>query len=124
MRAWRLLSSLVAFSLLAVPMASAQVTTGRVTGTVRDDQGIVLAGVAVSISSSSLIGGPRATQTGSDGSFSFTHLAPGYYDIRLELSGFKSQDMKGVEVSVGRAVEVLPKLEVGPFVESITVSPA
>ena len=83
---------------------------------------MVLAGVAVSISSSSLIGGPRATQTGSDGSFSFTQLAPGYYDIRFELSGFKSQDMKGVEVSVGRAVEVLPKLEDGPFVESITVT--
>jgi Carboxypeptidase regulatory-like domain len=96
------------------------------TGMVRDDQGIVLAGVAVSIASSSLIGGPRATQTGSDGRFSFTKLAPGYYDIRFELPGFEPQNMKGVEVSVDRAVEVLPKLEALPPTlkvgETITVT--
>jgi Carboxypeptidase regulatory-like domain len=114
MRALRLLSCLVALSLIAVPMTSAQGTTGRMTGIVKDDHGIVLAGVAVSISSSSLIGGPRAIQTGSDGRFSFTQLAPGYYDIGFELPGFKPQIMKGVEVSVDRAVEVLPKLEVLP----------
>lgn len=123
MRAWHLLIPLVAaLELLAVPMASAQGTTGRVIGTVKDAQGNVLSGVAISISSLSLIGGPRATQTGSDGSFSFVHLAPGAYDIRFELPGFMAQELKGLAVSVDRTVEVFPKLEVGRFAESITVT--
>ena len=125
MRAWRLLSSFVAFSLLAVPMASAQGTTGGVTGTVSNDQGTV-AGVKVSISSPSLIGGSRDTQTGTDGRYFFTQLAPGYYDIGLP--DFKTQEMKRVEVSVDRAVEGPLKLvepltpDVPAFFEAITVS--
>jgi hypothetical protein len=122
MRAWHLLSLLVLLAPQAVPMVSAQGTTGRVTGTVRDAQESVLSGVAVSISSPSLIGGPRVTQTGSDGRFSFAHLAPGSYDVHFELPGFKSQNLKGVEVSVDRTVEVFPKLEIGRFADSITVT--
>src|SRR6266545_7481151 len=123
MRAWHLLSPFVAaLALQAVPMALAQGTTGRVIGTVKDAQGSVLSGVAVSISSPSLMGGPRETQTGSDGSFSFAHLAPGAYDVRFELPGFKTQELKGVKVSVDRTVEVFPKLEIGRFAESITVT--
>jgi hypothetical protein len=123
MRAWHLSTLLIiALTLQAVPIASAQGTSGRVTGTVKDTEGRVLAGVAVAISSPALIGGLKATQTGPDGSFSFTHLAPGAYDLRFELAGFKAQEMKGVTVSVDRTVEVFPKLEVGGFAESITVT--
>jgi hypothetical protein len=99
-----------------------QGTTGSLIGTVRDAQGGVVAGVTVTIASASLIGGPRVTHTGRDGRFAFVKLDPGAYDVRCELEGFKTEEIKGVQVSLNRAAEVLPKLEVGGLAESLTVS--
>jgi hypothetical protein len=100
----------------------AQGTTGRLIGTVKDAQGKVLPGAAVSISSPSLLGGSRATRTRLDGTFSFTHLTPGTYTFRCELSGFRAAELQGVEVPLDRAAEVFPKLEPGPFTEAMTVT--
>ncbi len=137
MRAWRLLSFLIVLSLLAVPAASAQETTGSVIGTVSDTQGTVLRGVKVSVSSPSLIGGPRTADTGADGRFSVTQLVPGVYDIHFEPSDskqycFEPHHIK-IEVALNRTVTVLPKLKLllkpkvppepqGEIEESITVT--
>ena len=122
MRAWLLLSLVAALALQTTAVASAQGTTGSVLGTVKDDKGGVLPGATVSISSPSLLGGPRVTRTGPDGTFSFARLPPGTYDVRCELPGFKTQELKGIEVALDRAAEVFPKLEAGRFAESITVT--
>jgi len=123
MRRWCLLVTLLAAlaPLTAVP-ARAQSTTGSLIGTVKDTQGGALAGVTVTISSAALIGGPRAAHTGPDGRFAFVKLDPGSYDVRCELEGFKSEEIKGVQVALDRAAEVLPKLEVGRLSESLTVT--
>jgi hypothetical protein len=120
---WRLVVlTLAALVPLVTAPARAQGTTGNLIGTVKDTQGGALAGVAVTISSASLIGGPRVTHTGPDGRFAFVKLNPGTYDVRCELAGFKSEEIKGVQVALDRAAEVLPKLEVGRLSEAITVT--
>src|SRR5579864_7993116 len=123
MSKWRVwLPVFAALAALTAPPAWAQGTTGSLIGTVRDAQGGVLAGVMVTITSPSLIGGPRVAHTGRDGRFAFAKLDPGAYDVRCELAGFKAEEIKGVQVSLDRAAEVLPKLEIGGLAESLTVS--
>jgi len=113
---------LAALAPLTAAPARAQGTTGSLIGTVKDTQGGVLAGAAVTISSASLIGGPKVTHTGPDGRFAFVKLDPGAYDVRCELEGFKSEEINGVQVALDRAAEVLPRLEVGRLSESLTVT--
>ena len=122
MRAWFLGPLLAVAALQTVPTASAQGTTGRLIGIVRDTEGSVLSGVTVVIASPSQIGGPQTTRTRTDGTFSFSHLAPGAYDVRFELAGFQTAEFTAVAVALDRAAEVLPKLELGRLAESITVT--
>ena len=69
----------VAFLGAAGPVQAA--TNSRLEGKVVDDQGAPLAGVQVTISSESLIGGPQSTVTSDDGSFSFHFLLVGEYTV-------------------------------------------
>jgi hypothetical protein len=126
MRAWPFFVGLLAAALaLQVPMASAQGTTGRLIGTVRDSEGSALSGVAVVITSPSLIGGPRTTSTRTDGTFSFAYLAPGAYDVRFELAGFQTAELTAAKVALDRVTKVLPNLvKLGRFAESISVTTA
>jgi TonB-dependent receptor-like protein/carboxypeptidase family protein len=113
----------MALALHTVPTASAQGTTGRLIGAVRDAEGSTLSGVIVVIASPALIGGPRTTRTGPDGTFSIAHLAPGAYTVRFDLPAFQSLELTAVEVALDRATEVLPKLEkIGRLADSITVT--
>jgi len=63
--------------LLTVIAAEAQVTTGSMLGTVRDDSGGVLPGATASIASPALIGGAREAVTSNNGLFRFPNLSPG-----------------------------------------------
>jgi hypothetical protein len=125
MKASLFLGTLVlALALQAPPPVSAQGTTGRFVGTVKDEGGSVLSGVAVAITSPSLIGGPQRTQTRPDGTFSFAHLPPGTYKVRFELAGFETAEFTAVVVLLDRATEVLATLAPGRIAESITVTTA
>jgi hypothetical protein len=63
-------------------------TTSRLEGRVADDQGGPLAGVQITISSESLIGGPQSTITNDAGSFSFHFLLVGEYTVEATLVGY------------------------------------
>src|SRR5678816_540233 len=75
---------LAAFPLI-VPMASAQGLSGALVGTVKDDQGGVLPGAVVRVSSPALIGGALMTTTNERGQMRFPVLAPGAYTLTVEL---------------------------------------
>ena len=71
--------------LLPAPPAWAQGLTGALVGTVKDEQGGVLPGALVHISSPSLIGGELTTTTNEKGQLRFPVLAPGTYRLLVEL---------------------------------------
>src|SRR3712207_4136129 len=86
-------------TLCAAPVALAQ-TTGSATlrGTVKDPNGAVVANATVTLVSERT-GEERRITTGGEGSYAFASLDPGAYTLRVEASGFKSQE----QTKIGRA---------------------
>src|SRR5262245_1610361 len=71
--------------------ASAQSSSATVRGTVQDSSGAVLPGATVTLTNS----GTKAVQSGvtdNRGQYTFASLFPGSYELRVELSGFKTYE--------------------------------
>lgn len=90
-------------------------------GRVMDQQGSVLPGVPIVVrhQESGLF---RETVSGSDGSFFFSAMTPGVYEIAAELSGFKKYQRRDVRLEVGKQTAIDVQLEVGGIEESVTVT--
>jgi outer membrane receptor protein involved in Fe transport len=106
--------------LTSLPMAAfAQTESGKVTGIVSDQSGGVLPGASITIKST----GTAATRTAvsdASGSFNFSNLQPGPFEVTVELAGFTTKQYK-TTVTVGATITVNAKLEVGQQTEVITV---
>jgi hypothetical protein len=102
--------------------AHAVATTGGLLGVVTDASEQPLAGVAVTVSSPALIGGPKVAVTDASGSFNFPALPPGIYDAKAELDGFAAQEIAGVQVRLDRTATVLVTLATAEFGEAVTVT--
>ena len=111
---------LVALAMLAAVPAFAQ-QTGTITGTATDEQGAVLPGVTVTVSSPALIA-PRSTTTGAGGSYSHPALPPGEYSVSFALSGFQTVVQEGVRLSVARTLEVNASMGISGVEETVTVT--
>ncbi|MEZ5290683.1 MAG: TonB-dependent receptor [Vicinamibacterales bacterium] len=124
MRIGRVAPALAACALLLLGAApgSAQVQTGSITGTVADTSGAVLPGVTVTLTGERLIGGATTRVTDAGGAYRFDRLAPGAYNVKFELQGFKTVDRADVRVSAAFVATISPRLEVGSVSETITVT--
>src|SRR5918912_1589984 len=69
-------------------IAFAQALTGALLGTVKDQQGGVIVGALVRLSSPALIGGPAMMTTDKNGQLRFPVLPPGTYVLDVERDGF------------------------------------
>ena len=103
-----------------VPRAGAQ-TAGSISGIVQDANGGVLPGVTITVRNleTELI---RTDVTGAEGRFFVPALPPGVYQVRAELSGFKSYVRRDLSLSVAQALVVNVTLQVGGLAEEVTVS--
>ena len=77
---------LLAATVMVSISASAQVITGTIFGTVRDESGGVLPGATVTITSPALPAGPSVQVTNVGGQFRFPNLAPGVYALDVSLA--------------------------------------
>ena len=107
-------------TLLAMP-ALAQQATSDLRGRVIDTQGAVLPGVAV-VARNQDTGLYRETISGGDGSFFFSAMTPGVYELTAELQGFKKYQRRDIRLEVGRTASIEVPLEVGRLEESVTVT--
>jgi hypothetical protein len=121
-RTLRVLAVAIAGCALAIP-AAAQVTTGTVTGNIKDAQGGVIPGATVTLISSTR-GTTLATVTAdTDGVYTFPNVPPDTYLIRVTMDGFKTLERSGVAISPGDRAAVPPLvIEVGGLAETVTVS--
>jgi hypothetical protein len=113
-------------ALLLVPatVLAQSVSTGSITGVVRDATGAVLPGVTVEAASPALIEKVRSAVSDSSGVYRITDLRPGTYSVTFTLAGFSTMRREGVELTTGFTATVNGDLAVGNLAETITVSGA
>jgi outer membrane receptor protein involved in Fe transport len=95
--------------------------TGALVGTVTDEQGAVLTGALVRVSSPALIGGPATITTNDRGQFRFLILPPATYVLEIELPGFATYVEADVRIGVGATLERSVVLNVDGIAQSIVV---
>src|SRR5688572_4574889 len=117
-RLGRLAAALLAV-LIAIP-SFAQGTTGTLTGSVTDDQGLALPGANVTVTNTST-GFSRSATTDETGTFRIAGLPSGSYEVKSELSGFAVQARKDVSVSVAATSTVDFRMAVAGLTDEMTV---
>lgn len=85
---------------VALP-ATAQVTTGAISGIVTNAQGAVIPGATVVLISESRGTRDTPTITDGEGRWTFPNTMPGSYTVEVTMSGFKTLTHRAVTVSVG-----------------------
>ncbi len=75
---------------IAASIAGAQTVVGRVMGTVRDTSDAVVPGATLTLTQPST-GVHASTTTDADGSFEFSAVQPGEYELVVALEGFQTQ---------------------------------
>jgi hypothetical protein len=121
----RIVSSLAVMVALAIATAaSAQIQTGSILVRALDEQGAVMPGVTVTISSPVLVAGSMNGVTDAGGVNRFPSLVPGTYSVKLELAGFKTITRENITVLVGQTTPVDFSMSVASLAENITVTGA
>lgn len=113
-----LLSMLFCFA-FCLP-ALAQTRAGEANGTVTDASGAVVPGAAVTLTNTATNIQDHTTTNGS-GVFRFVNVAPGTYTLKVEKSGFKS-DQTNFQVAVNQAVTQNMTLNVGNAETTVEVT--
>ena len=101
--------------------SEAQQLYGSVTGTVKDESGAAIPGATVAILSTQTAL-ERTTVSNDTGTYNFTNVLPGSYDVKVSLQGFKEFVETGVPVSVNTVSRVEVTLTVGALTETVTVA--
>jgi hypothetical protein len=115
-RAWLLLSALFLFTSLA----SSQLYTGSISGTVKDSSGAVIVGAKVTVVDSEK-GFVFNGVTDAQGRYLVRQLPPGRYDLAVEAASFQGQKKNGIEVAVNANLSVDFALAVGATQISVEV---
>jgi hypothetical protein len=113
-----LLAALVFFATGAM----AQSPTGSIGGTITDSTGAVLANTPVTITNRGT-DAIRTINTGGDGAFTLPSLAPGVYEVRVTVQGFRTS-VREATVETGSVTTVDLQLQIGATKDVVTVEAA
>jgi len=111
-----LVALVLAVSITSLPAVE---QTGEIRGSVRDEQGAPLAGIAVTVRGKNLQG-ERSATTDARGAFVFRTLPPGPYAVKYSAAGYDVIEQETV-VGVGRATSLLVNLVAGGKAENVSV---
>ena len=118
----RIAAGLLVTLALLPGIALAQITTGTVTGIVRDQSGAVIPGATVMLTSETRGTKSAPVVTNDTGSYVFPNVTPDTYIVEVTLDGFKGVRRAGIIVSGGDRVGIPAlTLEPGVLAETITV---
>lgn len=119
----RLLCRIVAgivFIFAPALVATAQSSPGKITGTVKDAAGAIVAGVNVSLQLPNQAV-PRATVTDAQGNFTLDNIEPDTYQIVVKRTGFLPY-REAVLITAGDTKQLAIVLEVNPIAEKVTIT--
>ncbi len=112
---------MLAFLLAWIPI-QAQAPTGTILGTVTDSSGAVVPNATITITNKAT-GVARTLTANTEGLYSAPALAPGEYEVRSELQGFRTT-VRDAQVLAGSPTTVDMAMLVGETREVVTVEAA
>lgn len=117
-----LLSIFVAVALLLTisGTATAQATSGTMTGVVTDPSGAVVPNANVIITDTQH-GSSVTTTTNAEGLFTRTQLANSTYDVKVSASGFQPTQQNGITVNIDRETRINVTLRPGQVQQAVQV---
>jgi len=111
----------VLFVLAFISIPALAQTSQTISGTVKDTSGGVVAGANVTVHNTETQL-TRTLPTAEDGSYRFSGLPVGHYDVKAEKDGFKTSTQRGVILDVSQEVVTNFALEVGSSSQSVEVT--
>src|SRR5580765_6682159 len=115
------IGAVLALALSASPTAAQGVTTGAITGTIKDAQGAVIPGATV-VAVHQPSGTTYESVTQADGRFVVPGMrVGGPYKVTASLSGFTSEEKNNIMVNLGVTQDIDFGLKVASISETITV---
>jgi hypothetical protein len=112
---------IIAIGSLVPAILTAQVQTGTLQGTVKDQSDAVLPGVTVSVTSPGLQG-TRETVSDGNGHFTLAALPPGVYRVRYELQGMSPVVQENIVVPLGSVADIQASMSIGTLTEVVNVT--
>ncbi len=106
--------------ILVIGLSYGQIITGKIGGSVTDDQGDPLPGVTVEASSPSAMG-IQTSITSSKGMFRFVNLAPGRYKLVFILDGFQRVNLGNIAAKINTTVTLSVTMKLQTLEEEVTV---
>jgi len=111
--------TILLFSLGGLP-TFAQFLSG-IEGSVRDQSGALIAGATVTVTDTRL-GVEKTATTSEAGYFRIDSIAASTYTVRIQMKGFKTWDLKDLNLEVGEVRTIAPELEVASASTEVTVT--
>jgi hypothetical protein len=121
-RLLREMCGLAVVVVLAAMQLAAQ-TTSTIEGTVRDKQGLGVAGAQVHVTSTALAV-DRTVTTEGDGTYRINAVPPGIYEIKVSKEGFQSDVFSNLEVTLNRTLNFDIAMQIGSVTETVNVDSA
>jgi Carboxypeptidase regulatory-like domain len=115
------LNLVLSLCLICSTFLSAQSTGGRILGRVADSTGAVLAGVKVTLTNEAT-GVTRDSVTNDSGDYGFPQVPVGTYTLKFDLTGFNTNERKGILVDLNQVVTLNSTLQIGGTKETVEVS--
>ena len=108
--------------MLGANLIFAQNTTGRISGTITDQNGAIVQGASVKVVNSDT-NLSRETTSGEDGSFAFQLLPPGKYKVSATATNFKPTEVEAI-VNITQTTTVNITLGISGGETVVTVEPS
>src|SRR6516164_2601832 len=113
----------LAAAVLFASFLCAQSTTQSIEGLVTDTTGAVIANAKVTMTNTAT-GVTSTVFSNSTGNYTFPLVPVGNYDVKAEMAGFKSEEVKGLRVETAAQVRQDFQLQVGAVSETVEISAA
>lgn len=120
---WQTVMVALIAMLLWVTPAPAQITAGRIGGTVTDTSGAVVSGATVTVTDDAT-GVSQSVKSGASGDYLFEAVYPGVYTLKAEAPGFQQFVSTDIHAHIQDNLTVDVKLAVGTIAQKITVTAA
>lgn len=112
--------TLLALTLAVMAPASAQVLYGSLTGAVQDSGGALVPGATITVRNTGTAQELTA-RTNDVGSYTFSNLIAGTYDLTITANGFRPVTKRGLPITVNTVRREDVALEIGQVTESVLV---